>query len=164
MIKIIDGDSRPKVIEMRDMKPLQVARIVEGCYTGNIVMRTASRTSFEIMDLTKGTSDSCWLIENSLKVTLEKSPVIIKVGAKMVEILHTAGPKRFVLGEMKPLQVAKVVDGAYKGNVVMRTASEKEFEVINLTLGQPDQCWDEPCSIVVELLDEPIFLEINNGI
>lgn len=43
---------------------------------------------------------------------------------------------------LKPLQVAKVIsEGRYQGHMVMRTASRRQFEVMNLTRARPDACW-----------------------
>ena len=43
--------------------------------------------------------------------------------------------------EMQPLEVCVVVEGHYKDHVVMRTASQMKFEVLDLTDPKPDTCW-----------------------
>lgn len=50
----------PTYISMKDLKPLQLAKVVEGEYEGHIVMRTACTEPTEVMDLSDPTEDSCW--------------------------------------------------------------------------------------------------------
>ena len=50
-------------IYMREMRPLQVGRIVKTHfpeYMGRIVMRTASTNHFEVIDLSANKPDNCW--------------------------------------------------------------------------------------------------------
>ena len=67
------------VIKMHDMKPLQVGELLGGI--GHIVMRTASNTKFEVMDLTTPGVYQCWTGEPNLDVRLlsENEYVAIKV-------------------------------------------------------------------------------------
>ena len=64
MIKLISKqDLQPvaKTKPMYEMQPLEVCVIVaNGSYVGHVVMRTASITHFEVMDLTDPRPDSCW--------------------------------------------------------------------------------------------------------
>jgi hypothetical protein len=66
MLKIIDSVKvRDSVIEMKDMKPLQVGIIVDvpsGDYHNHYVMRTASREKFEVMNLTNAGVGHCWTL------------------------------------------------------------------------------------------------------
>lgn len=59
-IQIIEN--KPKLIPMNKLEPLQVARIVgtDNIYTNCIVMRTASNSSFEVLNLTVTGSGRCW--------------------------------------------------------------------------------------------------------
>jgi len=71
------------------------------------------------------------------------------------------------MSKLEPLQVAIVVDdngsGSYN-HVVMRTASEDEFEVMDLTVPGIDRCWTTPNNVAVSLLEpgEVVTLEISN--
>jgi len=63
MIKIVERKTDIKiVILMGAMEPLQVGRIVSqsSSSVGHIVLRTASTSKFEVMDITDGTVDACW--------------------------------------------------------------------------------------------------------
>jgi len=64
MIKVTasSGDLSP-VINMNEMKPLQVAVITNGGNypeEGHLVMRTASKAQFEVLDLTNPRPSGCW--------------------------------------------------------------------------------------------------------
>jgi len=65
MIKILSSnvDFQPDVIPMGNMKPLQLAVIVDQVNTrhaGHVVMRTASVDDLEVMDLSDAHADNCW--------------------------------------------------------------------------------------------------------
>jgi len=45
------------------------------------------------------------------------------------------------LGEMEPCEIGRVINGCYKGCIVMRTASTDKFEVMNLSHPGVDSCW-----------------------
>jgi len=45
------------------------------------------------------------------------------------------------LGEMEPCEIGRVINGCYKGCIVMRTASIDKFEVMNLSHPGVDSCW-----------------------
>jgi len=46
---------------MKEMQPLEVCVIVsDGPYYDNVVMRTASKASVEVMDLTQPRASGCW--------------------------------------------------------------------------------------------------------
>jgi len=68
------------------------------------------------------------------------------------------------MNQMKPLQVAEIVRGTtHKGDIVMRTASEDTFEVMNLTRPGPDVCWNAVSdSVIVQLIKYSITIEIFN--
>ena len=83
MIKVLtqDGDN---IIPMSEMKPLDIGRIIHSLYDkyeGKLVMRTASTTYFEVMDLANPGEDQCWsggqsdikvqLLNPGEKITLE---------------------------------------------------------------------------------------------
>jgi len=55
---------------MHDMIPLEVCVVVEGPYTGNVVMRTASGSKFEVLDLSVLKYDGCW--EGHPAITVRK--------------------------------------------------------------------------------------------
>lgn len=74
MLKITKskGNTNPNIIQMCNMKPLQVGRIVEKYDKnyGNLVMRTASRDNFEIMDLSCPGEGECWTTLEHISVEL----------------------------------------------------------------------------------------------
>ena len=61
-------DEKNTCFRMKDMKPLQVAKIVDGdypYYSNLIVMRTASTSHFEVMVIWPNPKvNSCWTGEN----------------------------------------------------------------------------------------------------
>ncbi len=61
-------------IDMCDMAPLDVGRITDcetNHYSGHIVLRTANRERFEVMDLTQPGPGMCWDDSNgTMKVRL----------------------------------------------------------------------------------------------
>lgn len=69
MIKIIEQEpsKHENIIEMRDMEPLQVGEV---CDNGEIVMRTASNSVFEVISLSNPGLNSCWSCRNNRKVRL----------------------------------------------------------------------------------------------
>ena len=85
MLKIIEEDhgNVMNVVPMSEMKPLQVGIIVDKRYPDykyHYVMRTASYTKFEVMDLTKPCRDGCWCMSNAvIKVRLLNPGVSITV-------------------------------------------------------------------------------------
>ena len=72
MIKLISKQAtKPtaKTKQMYQMQPLEVCVIVaNGSYVGHVVMRSASQTKFEVMDLTYPRPDSCWTYRAELLV------------------------------------------------------------------------------------------------
>ena len=73
MIKLISKQDTqpisPKTKSMHEMQPLEVCVIVaNGSYVGHVVMRTASQTKFEVIDLTDPIPDSCWTYRAELLV------------------------------------------------------------------------------------------------
>jgi len=62
MIKIINAkEHERRLISIRDMRPLQVARIAtNSSRVGELVMRTASSAEFEGMLLPPKTDNDCW--------------------------------------------------------------------------------------------------------
>ena len=69
MIKLISKQAtKPaaKTKPMYEMQPLEVC--VVGVGTDHVVMRTASQTKFEVMDLTDPRPDSCWTYRAELLV------------------------------------------------------------------------------------------------
>jgi hypothetical protein len=49
-----------KLIPMREMAPLQVGFIRGGDYDDILVMRTASKFNFEVMEITQPRTGGCW--------------------------------------------------------------------------------------------------------
>ena len=73
--------------------------------------------------------------------------------------------KTISMGNMRPLQVGVIVDGDYKGRYVLRTASKRHFEVMDLSVPKVSGCWtDENYDLQVRLLDpnEEVILTLNN--
>ena len=80
MIKIVNISHAKVQLPMRDMKPLQVATIIsDNRYNGHLVMRTASRTPFEVMDLTEAKAGLCWDSHTSLNVELVTGTITVTV-------------------------------------------------------------------------------------
>ena len=57
------------------------------------------------------------------------------------------------MGDMEPLDIA-IIEGedCKGGKIVMRTASQKHFEVINLSNPGSDRCWEARNNLKVSLL------------
>jgi hypothetical protein len=76
MIEILQQPKTTPTILMSEMEPLEIGVIVSsentfGNYEGHYVMRTASESHFEVMDLTKGEVGGCWTIPSmSIEVRL----------------------------------------------------------------------------------------------
>lgn len=70
------------------------------------------------------------------------------------------------MSKMKPLQIGRIVKSIvpdYIGEVVMRTASFQQFEVISLSDYGEDKCWTNPqacIEIIVELMDVELIVNI----
>ena len=62
MFTIISSEATDiKVVDMKDMKPLEIGKICGDCdLNGSFVMRTASTDKFEVMDLSHPGEDVCW--------------------------------------------------------------------------------------------------------
>ena len=68
---------------MRDMKAGQIGIIIDpGDYYGNVVMRTLSAGSSEVMDLSKGEMGDCWTGGTDLRVSLLPSGTEITLVVK----------------------------------------------------------------------------------
>ena len=65
MFKCSEGTPSDSLkIEMRKLKPCQMARTIQG----ELVMRTASRDKFEVMSLSDPAMDGCWTLNPRVKV------------------------------------------------------------------------------------------------
>lgn len=65
MFEFVEHDIvRDDVIPISEMKPLDVGRVRNGLWEGEIVMRTASEHKFEVMVLSNPHEDRCWTSEN----------------------------------------------------------------------------------------------------
>ena len=68
---------------------------------------------------------------------------------------HPPKIKTVKMHQMKPLEIAVIRNSIWQnGTVVMRTASTKVLEVINLSNPRPDGCWRVATDLKVELLPE----------
>ncbi len=67
---IIHEPNNMVIKEMGHLKPLEFGFVVNGDYQGHLVIRTASVTKFEVMDLTAFGTDHCWTTENDILVQL----------------------------------------------------------------------------------------------
>ena len=67
---------------MEQMAPLEVCTITEeGRYEGEIVMRSASRTHFEVFSISDPSGGRCWGSECGLKVTpYEGDSITLQLG------------------------------------------------------------------------------------
>jgi len=68
----IDFPSHAKTVPMKNMKPCDIGIIKDsvGYYDGHVVMRTASTSQFEVMNLTSPGQDKCWTDEPDIAVEL----------------------------------------------------------------------------------------------
>lgn len=86
----------------------------------------------------------------------------------MLEIVteETKKGKIVQMKDMKPLEIGVIVDHepSYAGTYVMRTASTKKFEVMNLSKPGPDKCSDSDARWEARLLEpgEEIKLRLFN--
>jgi len=82
-IRILSNDNTQeiKTVPMNQLKPLQAGIIVDGGrYNNHVVIRTASKETFEVMDLTRSTADRCWNdIRVDTPIKLLDTPIIIKI-------------------------------------------------------------------------------------
>jgi hypothetical protein len=79
MIKVL-SDKDENVVEMRNMKPMQIGKILPTePYAGDIVMRTQSTDTFEVMNLTNYADNTCWTHKPTIKVRLYTKPKTIIV-------------------------------------------------------------------------------------
>lgn len=49
-----------KVIKLRDLAPCQIAKLIDGSYAGEIIMRTANTQALEVMSLSNPEADGYW--------------------------------------------------------------------------------------------------------
>lgn len=70
------GQNKPTAILMKDMEPCQMGFCE---YEGEqkLVMRTASKSKFEVMNLTDFSPNKCWDHFCTLQVTLVTEPVTV---------------------------------------------------------------------------------------
>lgn len=84
-IEIKGFEDKGRIIEMKDMEPLQVARVVDNSsaikkYKNHIVMRTASIDNFEVFSITASRPDACWTNNDcTVSVVLLDTPIEIKI-------------------------------------------------------------------------------------
>ncbi len=72
------------------------------------------------------------------------------------------------MADMWPLQIGRVIKAKYLyapyiGCIVMRTASEEKFEIMNLSDPGPTKCWSthpEPDAYLVQLLPPDTRIEL----
>jgi hypothetical protein len=72
--KLVSEEQPPerRIVYMADMNPLEWGRIIgESKYTGHLVMRTADRDNFEVIDMTKMHADGRWTCETGLCLKVE---------------------------------------------------------------------------------------------
>jgi len=73
------------------------------------------------------------------------------------------------MNKMQPLQIAVIIDRDYPeyfGHYVLRTASKDTFEVVDLSVWEPNYCWtDNDADLRVKLLerDKKLVIEISNA-
>lgn len=64
--------------------------------------------------------------------------------------------------DMNPLTIARISAGAYKGEIVMRTANSETMEVMSLSDFSEDKCWIMATDIMVQPLpDATITINLN---
>jgi len=76
MIKIKSEISDDRKITMRQMKPLQIARLNS---SKEIVMRTSNSDIFEVMSLTETGEDCCWDEVGANGIQVELLPIGEKI-------------------------------------------------------------------------------------
>jgi len=65
-------DQSRTVVKLREMEPCDIGRIVElgSPQFNHIVMRTASKSSFEVMNLSYPGADNCWTLSTCITAPL----------------------------------------------------------------------------------------------
>ena len=85
---------------------------------------------------------------------------------QLQQIVEHQGRGTLKMTGMAPLQVARICDegSAYNGDIVMRTASENNFEVFNLSSPGQGKCWTAEVVIMVNLLPagKKVILTVSN--
>jgi hypothetical protein len=69
----VNFKEEPKLIQAREMQPMQIGMICDemaGINEGHIVMRTQSRSKFELMNLSNPKTDRCWTNRPTFMVEL----------------------------------------------------------------------------------------------
>lgn len=70
----------PKLIRMADMEPCQVGIVRGGVYDGQVVMRTASRSHFEIISFHDFRPDTCWTHKGiTHKVEIVDAEIVVNI-------------------------------------------------------------------------------------
>jgi hypothetical protein len=68
-----------------------------------------------------------------------------------VNVIDNTDKDVVTMDQMRPNDVGVIVSNMYKGTVVMRTANQETFEVMNLSNPNPDGYWNERASHKVRL-------------
>jgi hypothetical protein len=77
---------------------------------------------------------------------------MIEKSYEMINLKVRDNKKKTVkMDEMVPFDVGMIVGGSYDGAIVMRTASENAFEVMDISKRIPDRCWTKGTSHRVRL-------------
>lgn len=80
---VLKKKEKHTVVKMSEMEPLQIGKIISGeSYKGNIVMRTASVDTFEVMNLTIFRTNRCWTSReriNTIEVELLPPTTSVKL-------------------------------------------------------------------------------------
>lgn len=83
MVEIIieKQSSKSDLIRMDQLQPLEVAIIKDPNHSrnGDVVMRTASRSQFEVFSLTDAAPSRCWTDNCGLRVLKVKAKITVKV-------------------------------------------------------------------------------------
>lgn len=82
LVTITQPLTKQTIVKMRDMRPLQIGRIVRSTvrsYIGEIVMRTASTDKFEVMSLSNLKEDVCWLGADGGDVELLDVELVVNI-------------------------------------------------------------------------------------
>ena len=58
------------LISMSEMKPCDIGIIQEESFIGHLVMRTSSKSKFEVIDLSSFRPDNCWIDKPDILVKL----------------------------------------------------------------------------------------------
>ena len=84
----INNEPKRTTTTMGEMNPLQIGRITSTYCKGHIIMRTASKYNFEIINLSHPKAGNCWNLKGN------KTPIELEEAIKMMVAHIKTGNQR----------------------------------------------------------------------